>query len=56
MYKMKAGTVKSNLKGIIKRFIASDNAFSFTSSGKQQHIRNKSYLMVKQLRIQSHKS
>ena len=30
-----AGTVKSNLKGTIKRFVAKDNAFSFISSVKE---------------------
>ena len=30
-----AGTVKSNLKGTIERFVAKDNAFSFISSVKE---------------------
>ena len=30
-----AGTVKSNLKGTIKTFVAKDNAFSFISSVKE---------------------
>ena len=39
MYKLKpgtltAGTVKSNFKGTIERFVARDNAFSFMSSVK----------------------
>ena len=40
MHKIKPGTltaemVKNNLKGTIKRFVASDNAFSFMSSVKE---------------------
>ena len=39
IYKIKAGTlisgtVKNNFQGIIKRFVARDNAFSFISSVK----------------------
>ena len=29
--KITAGTIKNNFKRTIKRFVASDNAFSFTS-------------------------
>ena len=29
--KITVGTIKNNFKGTIKRFVASDNTFSFTS-------------------------
>ena len=55
MHKIKQATVKNNLKGIIGKFVASDDAFSFMSSVNQ---RNTSILkavfvrsMVKQLEI-----
>ena len=55
MQKIKPGTVKNNLKGIIEKFVASDDAFSFMSSVNK---RNTSILetvfvqsMVKQLGI-----
>lgn len=40
MHKIKAGqvtvgTIKQNYKGIIERFVANDNAFSFMSSVKR---------------------
>ena len=49
-----AGTVKNNLKGIIERFVASDNAFSFISSVKGTSGYRKQFLfdglvMIKQL-------
>lgn len=31
---IRAGTVKNNSKGIIERFVASENVFSFTSRVK----------------------
>ena len=49
-----AGTVKSNFKGTIERFVAKDNAFSFMSSVKGTPAYWKQFLfdvlaMVKQL-------
>ena len=53
---LKAGTVKSNFKRTIERFVASDNAFSFMSSVKGTPAYWKQFLydvlaMVKQLGI-----
>ena len=41
-----AGTVKSNFKGIIERFLARDNAFSFMSSVKGTPIYWKQFYMM----------
>ena len=59
MHKIKAGTlttgtIKNNFKGIIERFVASDNAFSLMSSVKRTSAYWKQFLydvldMVKQL-------
>ena len=51
-----AGTVKSNFKGTIERFLARNNAFSFISSVKETSAYWKQFLygvlaMVKQLEI-----
>ena len=51
-----AGTVKSNFKGTIERFVAKDNAFSFMNSVKGTPAYWKQFLydvlaMVKQLGI-----
>ena len=50
MHKIKPGTltagpVKSNFKGMVERFVASDNAFSFMSSKEHQHIVNSFCMM-----------
>ena len=61
MHKIKSGTltaetIKNNFKANVKRFVASDNAFSFISSAKEtppywKHFAYNVLALVKQLGI-----